>query len=115
LADPALMDILLKNLIENAYKFSANVASPRIDVGMEIQDLEGKKKHVFFVRDNGVGFDMEFAGELFAPFHRLHSMKEFSGTGIGLATVKRIVTRHGGKVWPEAKPGEGACFRFTLE
>ncbi len=114
-ADPALMDILLKNLIENAYKFSANVTSPRIDVGMEIQDLEGIKKHVFFVRDNGVGFDMEFAGELFAPFHRLHSMKEFSGTEIGLATVKRIVVRHGGKVWPEAKPGQGACFRFTLE
>jgi ABC-type amino acid transport substrate-binding protein/nitrogen-specific signal transduction histidine kinase len=106
-ADPALMDILLKNLIENAYKYSARAASPRIDVGME--------KQVFFVRDNGVGFDMEFAGELFAPFHRLHSIEEFSGTGIGLATVKRIVIRHGGKVWPEAKPGEGACFRFTLE
>ena len=114
-ADPALIDILLKNLIENAYKFSAHAAPPRIEVGMETQDLQGISKQVFFVRDNGVGFDMEFAGELFAPFHRLHSMKEFSGTGIGLATVKRIVIRHGGKVWPEAKPGEGACFRFTLE
>ncbi|TXT44306.1 MAG: PAS domain-containing sensor histidine kinase [Spirochaetes bacterium] len=109
------MDILLKNLIENAYKYSSKASSPRIEVGMEIQESQGTKKQVFFVRDNGVGFDMEFAGELFAPFHRLHSMEEFSGTGIGLATVKRIAVRHGGKVWPEAKPGEGACFRFTLE
>jgi light-regulated signal transduction histidine kinase (bacteriophytochrome) len=70
---------------------------------------------IFWVRDNGVGFDMNFAGRLFEPFNRLHADKEYDGTGIGLVTVKRIVTRHGGRVWPEANPGEGACFYFTFE
>ncbi len=115
IADPSLLDILLTNLVGNAFKYSAKAESPRVEVGMEIMEIEGIKKRVFYVRDNGVGFDMEYASGLFAPFHRLHAAEEFSGTGIGLATVKRIVLRHGGSVWPESSPGRGACFRFTLD
>ncbi len=109
-ADPALMQILLHNLLDNAIKYSSKTESPRVEVG----SLERGKERVFFVKDNGVGFDMAYADMLFTPFQRLHAMKEFSGTGIGLVTVQRIVTRHGGRIWPEAKPDSGACFFFTL-
>jgi len=113
-ADPALTEILLRNLLDNAIKYSSRVASPKIEAGSVKGEKDSGGATVFWVRDNGVGFDMAYAGELFTPFQRLHSVKEFSGTGIGLVTVHRIVSRHGGRVWPEAVPGKGACFYFTL-
>ena len=108
--DPQLLRVLMQNLIENAWKYSSREPAPRIAFGSETQDGE----IVFFVRDNGVGFDMQYADRLFTPFQRLHKPEEFEGTGIGLATVARIVHRHGGRVWAEAAPGQGATMRFTL-
>ncbi len=108
-ADPRLLRILLENLLGNAWKFSGGKPT-HVRVGEEQLGTE----RVFFVRDRGVGFDMKQAQRLFAPFHRLHTETQFPGTGIGLATVQRIVARHGGRVWAEAVPGEGATFRFTL-
>jgi light-regulated signal transduction histidine kinase (bacteriophytochrome) len=108
--DPRLLRILLQNLLENAWKYSARSPLPQIAFGCSVESGET----VFFVRDNGVGFDMKYADRLFAPFQRLHSPEEFAGSGIGLATVSRIVHRHGGRVWAEAEPGKGAVFRFTL-
>jgi signal transduction histidine kinase len=110
-ADPRLIAALLENLLGNAWKYSSKEASARIEVGREPRDGEA----VFFVRDNGVGFDMAHAKGLFTPFQRLHSDAQFEGTGIGLVTVQRIVARHGGRVWAEASPGRGATFFFTLE
>ena len=108
--DPGLARAVLQNLIGNAWKFTRDTVSARIEVGVE--DVEGSP--AFFVRDNGAGFDMAYANKLFAPFQRLHTVTEFAGTGVGLATVQRIVHRHGGRVWAEAKVGEGAVFHFTL-
>jgi len=104
-ADPHLIRIVFENLIGNAVKFTASGSEARIEVGREGDAL--------FVRDNGVGFDPEFAQKLFAPFQRLHG-NEFEGTGIGLAIVQRIIHRHDGRVWAESAPGRGATFRFTL-
>jgi PAS domain S-box-containing protein len=108
--DPQLLRVMLQNLLENAWKYSSREASPKIEFGSETLEEET----VFFVRDNGVGFDMKYAGHLFAPFQRLHKPEEFEGTGIGLATVARVIHRHGGRVWAESTPGQGATFRFTL-
>jgi PAS domain S-box-containing protein len=108
--DPRLLGIVLNNLIGNAWKFTGRAAHPRIRVGCR----EGKVTE-YFVEDNGAGFDMAYADKLFKAFQRLHPVAEFEGTGIGLATVHRIVSRHGGRVWAEARPGEGAVFRFTLQ
>lgn len=108
--DPTLLRALIDNLLENAWKFTAHTDSARIEVGVEQQ--EGRR--AYFVRDNGAGFDMKFADKLFQPFQRVHATPEFPGTGIGLATVKRIVERHGGRVWAEAAPAQGATFYFTL-
>lgn len=108
--DARLLRVALENLVGNAWKFTNQVESPRIEVGrMQIDD-----KSVYFVRDNGAGFDMKYADKLFGPFQRLHRVEEYPGTGIGLATVQRIVHRHGGKVWAEATPGKGAVFYFSL-
>ncbi|MDO9019674.1 MAG: PAS domain S-box protein [Deltaproteobacteria bacterium] len=108
--DPRLALALLENLLGNAWKFTGHTAAARIEVGAV--DADGAP--AFFVRDNGAGFDMAFAEHLFGPFQRLHPAKEFPGTGIGLATVQRIVHRHGGRVWAEGRVGEGATFFFTL-
>jgi two-component system, sensor histidine kinase and response regulator len=109
-ADPRLARILLTNLISNAWKFSAKEPDARIEVGIEIVDGDTR----MFVRDNGVGFDMIYAHKLFGAFQRLHSQSEFAGAGIGLATVRRIVNRHGGRAWAEGAVGEGATLYFVF-
>ena len=109
-ADPVLLRRVIDNLMGNAVKYSAKVAEPRVAIGR----VPATNPAVFFVRDNGAGFDMQHADKLFGMFQRLHSAKEFPGTGVGLAGVQQIVRRHGGRIWAEAKPGEGACFYFTL-
>jgi len=108
--DPRLLHSLMENLLGNAWKFSRDHDAAVIEVGMQL--LDGEK--VYFVKDNGVGFDMAHTRKLFSPFHRLHTEAEFEGTGIGLATVERIVRRHGGRIWAESCVGKGATFYFTL-
>jgi PAS domain S-box-containing protein len=108
--DPGLLRLALENLLSNAWKYSGKNPRPRIEFGAE-DSPEGR---TYFVRDNGVGFDMRHAGSLFQPFHRLHSTGQFEGTGVGLATVQRIVRRHGGEIWAESEEGKGATFYFTL-
>jgi PAS domain S-box-containing protein len=108
--DPALLGLVLQNLISNAWKFTAKEPQPRIHVGSSEQD----GARTFFVRDNGAGFDMRYVGKLFVPFQRLHTFDDFAGSGIGLAIVSRIIARHGGRVWAEGEPGNGAVFSFTL-
>ena len=109
-ADPGLVRVVLENLLGNAWKFTRGRAPARIEMGRV--EIEGEK--VLFVRDNGAGFDIAGAERLFKPFQRLHSGNNFEGTGIGLATVQRIVRRHGGRVWAEAAVDRGATFFFTL-
>jgi hypothetical protein len=108
--DRRLLQILVTNLLSNAWKYTGKTERPRIEMGR----AETEHGPAFYVRDNGVGFDMAKAGKLFDPFQRLHKEADFSGTGIGLATVHRIVTRHGGRIWAQGKPGEGATFYFAL-
>jgi len=110
LADASLLRQALTNLLSNAYKFSRDQPLPLVEIGSEQQGAES----VFFVRDNGVGFDMGQAQRLFVAFERLHGSDEFEGTGVGLSTVQRIVQRHGGRIWAQAAPGRGATFYFTL-
>lgn len=109
--DPRLLRVLLENLLSNAWKFSAGIADARIEVG-STSPAPGAR--TFFVADNGVGFDMAHATHLFTIFQRLHTQAQFPGTGVGLATVQRIVHKHGGRIWAEAVPGRGATFFFTL-
>jgi signal transduction histidine kinase len=110
-ADPRLLRIALENLLSNAWKYTARAAPGRVSVGTQAAE-DGA---VYFVRDNGVGFDMKYADKLFVPFQRLHPESEFPGSGIGLVTVQRIIARHGGRIWADAKPDEGATFYFTLQ
>ena len=110
LGDSRLLRIAIENLLENAWKFTAGSPSPRIEFGMTT--VAGEP--TYFVRDNGAGFDMAYADRLFGPFQRLHLASEFPGTGIGLATVQRIIHRHGGQVWADGLPGKGATFHFTI-
>ncbi len=108
IADPRLLRIVLDNLLSNAIKFSSKVDHPTIEVGCTPEGT-------FFVRDNGVGFNPEYSSKLFTPFERLHSSSEYPGSGIGLATVQRIISRHGGHIWADSAEAEGATFYFTLD
>lgn len=125
-ADPNLVRAVLENLLGNAWKFTGPVTQPRIEFGAQAGDPQsggpgssqagsGEAETVYFVADNGVGFDMTYADKLFGPFQRLHRESEFPGSGIGLASVQRIVHRHGGRIWAQAAEGQGATFFFTLE
>jgi len=108
--DRAMLHQVLTNLMGNALKYSSKKDKPRIEIGTT--SFEGET--VYFVRDNGAGFDTKYAGDMFKLFRRLHPESEFPGTGVGLVIVKRIIERHGGKVWAESAVGQGACFHFTL-
>lgn len=108
--DYGLMNQVMMHLIGNAIKYSSKAPSPLIEIRSQTEE----QSVVFSVKDNGVGFDMRYADKLFGAFQRLHSAEEFDGAGIGLAIVQRIISRHGGKVWAESKPGEGATFSFSL-
>jgi signal transduction histidine kinase len=108
--DIKLLSLALANLLANAWKYTSKTAEARVEVGLREQAGET----VYFVKDNGAGFNPEYADRLFRPFVRLHAESEFPGTGIGLATVARIISRHGGRIWAEGKVGEGAMFSFTL-
>lgn len=108
--DEALLHSVIQNLLSNAIKYSSKKEKPQIKFGVETQ----KDKKIFYVKDNGAGFDQAYIADLFKPFKRLHHSSEFVGTGIGLSTVKRIIERHGGKVWAEAERGKGATFYFSL-
>jgi PAS domain S-box-containing protein len=109
--DKSLLQILLRNLLENSWKFSAKCPNTRIEVGANRQD----GKTVYFIKDNGVGFDMKYYDKLFQPFQRLHTSKDYPGTGIGLATAARVIHRHSGKIWAESEIGKGTTLYFTLE
>jgi light-regulated signal transduction histidine kinase (bacteriophytochrome) len=108
--DPTLLRLVLENLLGNAWKYSARTARARITFGSEVHD----GRRVYAVRDNGAGFDMRSAERLFGLFQRLHSQSDFPGTGVGLASTRRIVRRHGGEIWAEGQVGRGATFYFTL-
>jgi signal transduction histidine kinase len=109
--DRNLLQIGLVNLLENAWKYTSKCEKANIEFGL-VRDNE---ETIYFIRDNGTGFDMQYANKLFQPFQRLHTGKEYPGTGIGLATVQRIIRRHGGRIWAESVVGKGTTFHFTLE
>ncbi len=109
--DPALLQVIIFNLVENALKYTKHRPISRIKFGLTKTD----GKDVYFIRDNGAGFSMENAERLFKPFQRLHAEAEFAGFGIGLATVRRIIQRHGGRIWAEGATNQGATFYFTLQ
>jgi signal transduction histidine kinase len=110
-ADARLLRIALENLLDNAWKFTSRCERAHIEIG-PMTSADGQRG--FYVRDDGAGFDPAYSEKLFGPFQRLHGEAEYPGTGIGLATVQRIVHRHGGRIWAEGAPGVGACFSFTL-
>ena len=109
--DKALLQILLRNLLENSWKYTGKCLNAKIEVGMVSQ----KEQRVYFIKDNGIGFDMKYYDKLFQPFQRLHTSKEYPGTGIGLATAQRVIRRHGGQIRAESEIGKGTIFYFTLE
>ena len=109
--DPGLLRVAIENLLSNAWKYTARTARTRIEFGIDTQ-VNGTP--AYYIRDNGAGFDMKYVHRLFVPFQRLHAERDFPGTGVGLATVQRIVQKHGGRIWSQAAPDEGATFYFTL-
>ena len=109
--DPALLKLVWSNLITNALKFTRHRDPAVIELGCQAENGET----IYFVRDNGAGFDMRYAGKLFGVFQRLHRVEEYEGTGVGLAIVQRIVHRHGGRIWAEAAVDRGATFHFTVD
>jgi light-regulated signal transduction histidine kinase (bacteriophytochrome) len=109
--DMALLRVVLNNLLENAWKYTGKCPVTRIEIGSFVKN--GEK--VYFIKDNGVGFDMQYKDKLFQPFQRLHRDNEYKGTGIGLATVQRVIRRHNGNVWAESEVGKGTTFYFTLK
>jgi len=109
--DPQMLRVLLENLLGNAWKFTGKKPQAKIEFSMD----QNNGRKAYFIRDNGAGFDMAYADKLFGAFQRLHEARDFPGTGIGLATVQRIINRHGGEIWAEGKVGQGATFHFTLE
>jgi light-regulated signal transduction histidine kinase (bacteriophytochrome) len=108
--DPVLLSQVYINLVSNAIKYSAKTENPAVEIG----SYEEENDHVYYVKDNGAGFDMTYVHKLFGVFQRLHTHEEFEGTGVGLAIVQRIIVKHGGKVWAEGKMNEGASFYFSL-
>lgn len=108
IGDRSLMEQVWANLLSNAIKFSSKTENPVVEVGAVVDGNED----VYYVRDNGAGFDPRYRDKLFGAFQRLHDESEFPGTGVGLALVHRIVTRHGGRVWADSRPGDGATFHF---
>jgi signal transduction histidine kinase len=108
--DPQLLGVALFNLLENAWKFTGKVPQPRVEFGR----METPEGPAFFVRDNGAGFDTRHAKKLFGVFQRMHTQEEFPGTGVGLATVQRIIRRHNGRIWAESEPGHQTTFFFSL-
>jgi len=112
-ADPRLLRVLFENLLSNSFKFSAKKEDARVEVGERTENPSGKR--VLFVKDNGAGFDLAAANKLFTAFQRYHRPNEYEGSGIGLATAERIVSRHGGRIWAESQPGQGATFNFIID
>ncbi|MBD3343988.1 MAG: hypothetical protein GF401_02885 [Chitinivibrionales bacterium] len=108
--DPRLIHLAVENLLRNAWKFTAKKEVARIEFGSMVRD----NRTIYFIRDNGEGFDMQYAQKIFEPFKRVHAEKEFGGTGVGLSIVQRVIGRHGGKVWAEGDVGKGATFYFSL-
>ena len=113
-ADSTLIQMVIGNLVQNAWKFTSNHATARIEFGLISPDSNQNAQITYFVRDDGAGFDMNYADMLFGVFQRLHNTNEFAGTGIGLATVQRAIHRHGGQVWTEGAIEQGATIYFTI-
>ena len=109
-ADASLLEQVLINIVSNAIKYSSKTERPQIEINSITKDNE----IIYYTKDNGAGFDPQYADRLFGVFQRLHSEEDYEGTGIGLATVRRIITRHGGRVWAESEAGKGATFYFVI-
>jgi len=109
--DPTLLRVALENLLGNAWKLSSKAAAPKVELDVELPE---QGTPIYYVRDNGAGFDASGAAKLFTVFQRFHQQNEFPGTGVGLASVQRIIRKHDGKIWAKSEPGRGATFYFTL-
>jgi light-regulated signal transduction histidine kinase (bacteriophytochrome) len=115
--DPGLIEQVMTNLLSNAFKFTKDRSDARVELGSYLVKStlpDAPDEQVYFVRDNGAGFNMQYADKLFGVFQRLHSQDQFPGTGVGLSIVKRILERHGGRIWANSAPGQGATFLFVV-